>query len=369
MPLKPRAVSAAFVTLAFVGALAGLFAPAAGGDDAKVLKKEASPSGAAVKKEDLRYDRKPFEYWRRYLLTELKAERRIEALTAMAAFGAKGYGKEAVPAILEIVKDYSPDLLRGVPPGKELEQRVLETAHDAAEKIGPPGFALFVKGLEERNLNVRFFCTHVLYCEISKTEVPALLELTLKKNVNIRDAAVLVLGNNMDKKAVRAAWLHALREDEKATKVIAALIEAYKHDRRPEQRPLGVMSTLDAAAILLGHVGPRAKAAVPVLVNSLAGETTPYFNADDGWCDHSLDALKAIGATPAAMVSALIKRFRRQAAATETELVDRTFIVKALGDIGPPAKDALPLLKEALQDKRPPLSEAAEAAVKKIEKQ
>src|SRR5262249_19643231 len=54
--------------------------------------------------EDVRYDGKPFSYWQSYWRTELKAERRIETLHAMAAFGRCGYVKEATATILDIQK-------------------------------------------------------------------------------------------------------------------------------------------------------------------------------------------------------------------------------------------------------------------------
>src|SRR5262245_61994396 len=54
-------------------------------------------------REDLRYDGKPFAYWETFPRTELKAERRIEALRAMAAFGSRGYAKEATAALVEML--------------------------------------------------------------------------------------------------------------------------------------------------------------------------------------------------------------------------------------------------------------------------
>ena len=44
------------------------------------------PSGGP---EGLRYDGKPFEYWHHYMRTELKSERRVEAIRALAAFGVR----------------------------------------------------------------------------------------------------------------------------------------------------------------------------------------------------------------------------------------------------------------------------------------
>ena len=59
--------------------------------------------------DELRYDGKPFSYWETYPRTELKPERRIDALRAMAAFGSRGYAKEATAVIVEMLKDYDND--------------------------------------------------------------------------------------------------------------------------------------------------------------------------------------------------------------------------------------------------------------------
>src|SRR5262245_42925673 len=63
------------------------------------------------RREDLRYDDKNFEEWRTFALTEVKATRRLEAVRALREFGLRGYAKEAVSTILEIVRDYEREKL------------------------------------------------------------------------------------------------------------------------------------------------------------------------------------------------------------------------------------------------------------------
>ncbi len=65
----------------------------------------------------LRYDGKTFDEWRMLWRTELKTERRTEAIRALAAFGRAGYGKEATEAILEVVKEYDWTFIDGSPVG------------------------------------------------------------------------------------------------------------------------------------------------------------------------------------------------------------------------------------------------------------
>ena len=82
--------------LAILGALA---VPCRGDDLPKQDEK-------APRKDAYRYDGKTFDQWRTAMVTELKPERRVEALVAMKAFGTRGYAKEAVPAILSLVEDH-----------------------------------------------------------------------------------------------------------------------------------------------------------------------------------------------------------------------------------------------------------------------
>jgi beta-lactamase regulating signal transducer with metallopeptidase domain len=60
-----------------------------------------------VPREKLRYDGKSFEEWQALLETELKPERRAEAMRAFGEFGTRGYRREAAQAIMEIVREYN----------------------------------------------------------------------------------------------------------------------------------------------------------------------------------------------------------------------------------------------------------------------
>ena len=58
-------------------------------------------------RENFRYDGKSFYEWWDGVRSELKPERRTEAIHAFTEFGRHGYGKEATEAILEVMRDYS----------------------------------------------------------------------------------------------------------------------------------------------------------------------------------------------------------------------------------------------------------------------
>ena len=60
-----------------------------------------SASDRDIGKNSLRYDGRTFDEWRRELLIELKTERRVEALNALAAFAPHGFARETAEAVLE----------------------------------------------------------------------------------------------------------------------------------------------------------------------------------------------------------------------------------------------------------------------------
>src|SRR5205823_4782110 len=94
-----------------------------------VLAEEKSADSARPAKEALRYDGKSFDEWRTTLLTELKPERRCEAIKALATFGVNGYGPEAAAAIVEAVRGNKPS-------GDEDDEKVPAAAEIALVKIG-----------------------------------------------------------------------------------------------------------------------------------------------------------------------------------------------------------------------------------------
>ncbi len=72
----------------------------------KTLQTNTSPPSASTDKSALRYDGKTFDEWRNEWRTELSTEKRLEAVKALAAFGANGYGREAAAEILDIAGEY-----------------------------------------------------------------------------------------------------------------------------------------------------------------------------------------------------------------------------------------------------------------------
>lgn len=92
--------------LAGLGYASGSAASASLGQDRGKDEAADSASNRGISKKSLRYDGRTFDEWHRELLIELKTERRVEALNALAAFAPHGFARETAEAVLE-AKGYS----------------------------------------------------------------------------------------------------------------------------------------------------------------------------------------------------------------------------------------------------------------------
>jgi hypothetical protein len=137
-------------------------------------------------------------------------------------------------------------------------------------------------------------------------------------------------GEDAAEKWAAAAILHELVE--RAEKPMVALIEALHYERQSKSIQDLVRQF---AAASLGDLGPTAKEAVPVLEQTLKSEQ------DLGICIAAASALAAIGpeAVPA-LTSTL----------TSAVYDKRWPILQALGELGPAAKEAVPVLMKVLQN-------------------
>jgi hypothetical protein len=113
----------------------------------------SSHLGGANKKPELLYDGQHFDHWQAILKTDLSLEKRIEAVRAMGAFGANGYGPEAARAVLAAMRGYSIMEIDG-----SLEGTFKQAAFAAVTKL-PRGeaFKPLAKTLENGNANQRVF--------------------------------------------------------------------------------------------------------------------------------------------------------------------------------------------------------------------
>jgi HEAT repeat protein len=278
------------------------------------------------------------------LISGLKQKK--PGLSQAAAQGLAGVGKEAVPALEELLTESSPT--------------AVVNACDTLTMIGPPASDAVDRLLDladADDLEVRAHALRALGAIGGDEKIVPVLAKALKSDsAVIRTQAAIGLGNF----------------GEKAKSAVPELAAALKDDEEPVRR---------AAATSLGEIGPPAKDAVPNLVAAL----------DDASGSVTLDAVHALARIGKPAVPALIERLERPefqllvAAVLEqmgpdaapavdslTELLSsgdlelKREALLALAAIGPDAKSSVPELLKILKDEKSPVRPAAAYALGRI---
>jgi hypothetical protein len=339
----------------------------------------AAAQAIATKKEDFRWDGKPFSYWQSYWRTELKPERRAETMRALGAFGTRGYAEEAAVAILEILSEY--DLSQGfsaagLDPKATPEEQVLSQGAKALGEIGTP----IVPRLLVSRMNDKKVCAvahHLLYFKrlpISPSDVNALFASALAQDPEIAEVAVKIL-YGQSSNPVYAALESCVAKDGDGEKFLAVLVHM-------------VTDRWDLCAMdLLNRLGPSGNSAIPLLVeavNKLAKERQQEF-------EDRLESRRKVRyfvpappATPAPLPRPVFslgpdpdgRKWRSvvdKANLGEEPGIGRKTTIKLLGLLankGRAAKQALPMLRDPnlLQDPYQPLREAVADAIAKIDR-
>jgi hypothetical protein len=376
MACKPKAVTVLFLVLGILGATFGRLGAA---DLAKPKRKgpsEATQPTAEkpepVAKEALRYDGKSFTQWRSYLRTELKPARRVEAIKALVAFGVNGYGPEAAAVIVQFVKERH----REFGDQDEKEICVEQETQEALATIGESAVAVLAEALKDQDKDIRGYAATVLryrFDAVPASAVPALVRAARDEEMEVRYLAVKAL---VGKEGAHPALKKILQDEAEAKKFVASLIGVLR--AKGSEQDLDVQWGRESAYVLLGTIGPRAQAAVPVLVHELK---TSKSESDR---TNAADTLGKIGADVQGVVPTLIEALK------DKDVSVRASAAESLGLFGPRAKAALPALREALRahvprpedpgalpppsviadvPDEPALGMAAAAAIKKISRE
>lgn len=162
---------------------------------------------AAFNKAHFRYDGKTFKDWRDVWKTELSTEKRLEAVKALAAFGANGYGREAAEAIVEIAGQYDWTSIGGNGASDTLKKACLAA-------FGYPGISMVARPIPEndallalltavdsKNVNDRLFAAWVLpvFSSQNKLAAEALVKLSSDADAKVRSYSFRVM--NVDSRA------------------------------------------------------------------------------------------------------------------------------------------------------------------------
>jgi|GEM_PF-2968461 len=115
----------------------------------------------------LLYDGKTFDEWVEKLEFELSPVKRREAVLAMGAFAAHGYGKQAIDVIFRVMRDHSIWKLDSAP-----EDLLEQTAIDEATKVpAAQRLPAIINALKSGNTNQRLFAIGVMPLDAAKGEI------------------------------------------------------------------------------------------------------------------------------------------------------------------------------------------------------
>ena len=404
--LSPPAWGAAALGV-FLAAAVGTYLLA----DGPVATPSAPQQGGAglPAKEQFRYDGKPFTSWEYVLDTELKPERQVEALRAMAAFGRNGYGPEATAAILRAVRGYPihAAFCAGSTSLDEDDMKVAKFAGAAVVKIGRPGLATLAQGLRDPSPDVRYFCLEALPQDDpseAKLGVPALIAAIKDPLPEIRGKAIHKLKLiKADPDLLVPALVEALRVSHQDDDVKVEALEALK-SLGPKAGPTGRVvlgcltdgegSVRKAALEVVESAKLDVKPAAGAVARLLAAEeekartgakegsfsgtgglspasspskavaerdlSAPEWGPQDEAAKKGFELLQSCGADGRDAVPALVKLLKSPNAKY------RTAAVIALGNIGPNAKDAAPALRDLLRTSDGKMKKVVEEAIRKI---
>jgi HEAT repeat protein len=300
----------------------------------------------------------------------LKPERRVEALKALRAFGVNGYGKEVAAVAGRLLEDYiaqggSPISADHFEVRKEDETLVARKAAEVLVAIHEPAVPLLVKMLKYakgQELVAALLLQTDFTAEDLKPSVPALVDEVCSRNSNLSLCATSVLAKRLD--GLEPAIKKALKT-EKQAKCVMDAAEALRigvSSQETNKLRLAAASALDQ----IKHENKFAGKAVIQMLNETWVEDRGPATIPSGEKYDALGAAKAENLAwamkllyPKQRVPALLQAYRELPA-------ERCRIAAALGELGSAAREALPVLAQALRDPNAELRQAAAAAIQKI---
>jgi beta-lactamase regulating signal transducer with metallopeptidase domain len=184
---------------------------------------------------DLLYDGKTFDEWRNLWKTELKTEKRIECIKALAAFGRAGKGKEAAEAILDVAAEY--DFGKGEGgSATDLKSAISQVLTDYESIDGQYWLPLLVERLKTDPERWSSFAEWVLKDAQGKNLTPYLKQLATDNTLSAeaRGAALAGLAGQPDIAEAVAMVRQALTGDQPVMQIFNRL-RFHRLDLFPEQ--------------------------------------------------------------------------------------------------------------------------------------
>jgi RNA polymerase sigma factor (sigma-70 family) len=341
---KLKVIAAVLLVLVGLGAGAVWFAPANLAEAQTQSSAAASPERAKgpeqlpqASKDDLRYGGKTFDDWAKVLTTDLKPEVRAEAIKALGAFGANGHAQQAANAITLAMRGYN---LTGLDPDDE---KVIHAALGAVAKIGSPTIPVLLEELKEGKANGRRFALAALLklAPDSKAVALAVADHLKDKEPDIRNQALQTLSNIDSKGHSVPAIGEALVKDTGLRRQAIEVLEVFG-EKAKAALPQLLQSVKEfpeirfSALKVLRKIDPDAKTVMPVLVIALKDKRR---NTREG----AIEYLVHLGPEAQDAVQPLMEAWKKA-----SEDGEKIMITGAFASIGPAAKEAVPLLLQAL---------------------
>jgi HEAT repeat protein len=291
--------------------------------------------------EDLRYDGRPFDYWRNYLRTELKTE--VPALARMRLQERREYDIQSLGA-------------------------------DARTLV-----PLIAEGLKDNDAEVKIRACNWLgeLKHQAEAAVPALLQEFKNQEPKVRSAAIEALGLIGDQDQRIVAPLSQLFADSKepeslrlqaagvlqqmGPKAKSAVVELFAVLADEEQ----ASDTRTAAIQALGRIGIEPRKLRPVLIKIVDEEmlSNPgYDSIADGLPAKAILSLTSVGSEAKEAIPVLIRVLKQY----QRDRTHRQLVAAALGRMGAAAAPALPVLREAAKSQDAGLRRAATKAIEEI---
>jgi HEAT repeat protein len=315
-----------------------------------------------------------------YLVNSLKSKNvLLRRLSARDLAGRGTKARSALPGLSAALAD--PDV------------EVRDAVMDALRNVGLAALPTLHHALKNQNASIREGAVIVLggFDSLARPAVPELIEALKDENRKVRAAAVYALVSQpeaktvekqlvahlaadlkqvksricfdavdalallgKDSKAARGALLAGLKHPSEDIQTNTAYVLADLSSARDERIVPALIEVLKnkelirarkAALSALAVMGPRAKAAVPILLETFnsPGVKNPKDALDIRW--KAISVLGAVGPEARSAVPALLKIFKN-----DRDLNLRHEAARALGRIGPSAKAAFPALRAALRN-------------------
>jgi len=318
---------------------------------------ENTRSRKNIEKASLRYDGQTFYQWRLELLTELKTERRIEALNAIAAFAPHGFARDAAEVVLEATANLDFSSFN------RKSDKFRSSAISVFAKLdAAAALPVLLQALQTGTTNNRTFACRVLLDLWSNHQSDELIEShdqileALAESSRNRDPRVRLLAlqtATWRTIPVRGPLQDRLREAFKDDSLeVVELALRYSALVTPDMAPDWFLSE---CLKLTRHKDQRVRhQAVNVLGNSVrnvpgnAGEAMPRLIEMLGEGHnarlHACHVIAGIGPPAKSAVPALIEIIK-----SSQETIERREATSALENIGPDAKDAVSVLEPLVQ--------------------